>query len=72
MKSWFAIFVILAGCTNLPQEKTSEQKLAEQAKAIELAADKLVDDAVADFDVNDAAEDASNSMNSAAVSNQSK
>lgn len=58
-----AMLLLLSACTSAPQQETSEQKLEAQAKAIEQAADKMVDAAIADFDVTEIPQDADNQAN---------
>ena len=56
MKRWMAALLFFGGCTSGPQTETSEANIEAQGKAIDKAAEAMVNEAVLQFEVTDAPE----------------
>lgn len=67
-----AALLLLGGCTSGPQAETSETKIAAQAKAIEQAADAMVNEAVLEFEVSNTTENEAVANSGSTASNMIK
>ncbi len=69
---WMAALFLLGGCMSDPQAETSETKIEAQGKAIERAADAMVNEALLEFEVSNTTENEAVTNSGGTASNMIK